>query len=127
MSEDEIKKRVAEAEQYAEEDKKRKESVETVNHAESIIYEMEKQLRENGDKLSEEDKTTVKAELEHLKSVKDSNDTEQLKKALEETSQKVYAIFGKIYQQTQGQPENNAPEAGTQNEDGSVNADFDVK
>lgn len=127
LSEDEIKKRVAEAEQYAEEDKKRKESVETVNHAESIIYEMEKQLRENGDKLSEEDKTTVKAELEHLKSVKDSNDTEQLKKALEETSQKVYAIFGKIYQQTQGQPENNAPEAGTQNEDGSVNADFDVK
>ena len=127
LSEDEIKKRVAEAEQYAEEDKKRKESVETVNHAESIIYEMEKQLRENGDKLSEEDKTTVKAELEHLKSVKDSNDTEQLKKALEETSQKVYAIFGKIYQQTQGQSENNAPEAGTQNEDGSVNADFDVK
>ena len=127
LSEDEIKKRVAEAEQYAEEDKKRKESVETVNHAESIIYEMEKQLRENGDKLSEEDKTTVKAELEHLKSVKDSNDTEQLKKALEETSQKVYAIFGKIYQQTQGQPDNNAPEAGTQNEDGSVNADFDVK
>lgn len=127
LSEDEIKKRVAEAEQYAEEDKKRKESVETVNHAESIIYEMEKQLRENGDKLSEEDKTTVKAELEHLKSVKDSNDTEQLKKALEETSQKVYAIFGKIYQQTQGQPDNNTPEAGTQNEDGSVNADFDVK
>ena len=127
LSEDEIKKRVAEAEQYAEEDKKRKESVETVNHAESIIYEMEKQLRENGDKLSEEDKTTVKAELEHLKSVKDSNDTEQLKKALEETSQKVYAIFGKIYQQTQGQPDNNTPEAGTQNDDGSVNADFDVK
>lgn len=127
LSEDEIKKRVAEAEQYAEEDKKRKESVETVNHAESIIYEMEKQLRENGDKLNEEDKTTVKAELEHLKSVKDSNDTEQLKKALEETSQKVYAIFGKIYQQTQGQPGSNAPEAGTQNEDGSVNADFDVK
>ena len=127
LSEDEIKKRVAEAEQYAEEDKKRKESVETVNHAEAIIYEMEKQLRENGDKLSEEDKTTVKAELEHLKSVKDSNDTEQLKKALEETSQKVYAIFGKIYQQTQGQPGSNAPEAGTQNEDGSVNADFDVK
>lgn len=127
LSEDEIKKRIAEAEQYAEEDKKRKESVETVNHAESIIYEMEKQLRENGDKLSEEDKTTVKAELEHLKSVKDSNDTEQLKKALEETSQKVYAIFGKIYQQTQGQPGSNAPEAGTQNEDGSVNADFDVK
>lgn len=127
LSEDEIKKRVAEAEQYAEEDKKRKESVETVNHAESIIYEMEKQLRENGDKLSEEDKTTVKAELEHLKSVKDSNDTEQLKKALEETSQKVYAIFGKIYQQTQGHPDNNTPEAGTQNEDGSVNADFDVK
>ena len=91
---------------------------------------MEKQLRENGDKLSEEDKTTVKAEIEHLKAVKESKDTEQIKKALEETSQKVYSIFGKIYQQaqqTQGQPTDNTAEPGTQNSDGSVNADFDVK
>lgn len=130
LSEEEIDKRVKEAEQYAEEDKKRKEGVEAINHAESLIYEMEKQLRENGDKLSEDDKTTVKAEIEHLKSVKESNDTEQIKKALEETSQKVYAIFGKIYQQAQqagGQAADNAAEAGTQNDDGSVNADFDVK
>ena len=126
LSEEEIKKRVAEAEQYAEQDKKRKEEVEAVNHAESLIYEMEKQLRENGDKLSEEDKTTVKAEIENLKNVKQTNDAEQIKKALEESSQKVYAIFGKLYQQSQG-GENNTPPAGTQNADGSVNADFDVK
>ena len=51
-----------EAEQFAEADKKRKEEVETLNHADSLIYEMEKQLKENGDKLSAEDKAAVQKE-----------------------------------------------------------------
>ncbi len=124
LSEEEIKKRVEEAEQYAEQDKKRKEEVETLNHADSLIYEMEKQLRENGDKLTEEDKTAVQAEVENLKNARQSNNVEKIKSTLEETTQKVYAIFGKIYQQAQGTPHADAP---VQNDDGSVNADFDVK
>lgn len=126
LSEEEIKKRVQEAEQYAEQDKKRKEEVETLNHADSLIYEMEKQLRENGDKLSEEDKSTVQAEVENLKSVRQTNDAAKIKSTLEETTQKVYAIFGKIYQQAQGAGAQ-ATDAPVQNDDGSVNADFDVK
>lgn len=126
LSEEEIKKRVQEAEQYAEQDKKRKEEVETLNHADSLIYEMEKQLRENGDKLSEEDKSTVQAEVENLKSVRQTNDAAKIKSTLEETTQKVYAIFGKIYQQAQGAGAQ-AADTPVQNDDGSVNADFDVK
>ncbi|MDY5730331.1 MAG: molecular chaperone DnaK [Eubacteriales bacterium] len=124
LSEEEINQRVAEAEQYAEQDKKRKEEVETMNHAESLVYEMEKQLKENGDKLSYEDKATVQAELEKVKQAKQSNDVATVKTAMEECTQKVYAIFGKLYQQAQGATPQENP---VQNDDGSVNADFDVK
>ena len=132
MSEEEIEQRVKEAEQFAEEDKKRKEEVEVVNQADSLIYEMEKQLRENGDKLSEEDKATVQSELEEFKKVKESGDAEQIKAAIEPLTQKVYQIFGKLYQQEGEQaapdmgqaPEGEAP---VENDDGTVNTDFDVE
>ena len=71
LTEEEINQRVKEAEQYAEQDKKRKEEVETLNHADSLIYEMEKQLRENGDKLSAEDKNTVQSEIDAFKKVRE--------------------------------------------------------
>ena len=130
MSEEEIEKRVKEAEQFAEEDKKRKEEVEVLNQADSLIYEMEKQLRENGDKLSEEDKATVQSELDEFKKVKETNDAEQIKTAIEPLTQKVYQIFGKIYQQEgeQAAPDmSGAQEGPVENEDGTVNTDFDVE
>ncbi len=130
MSEDEIQQRVREAEQYAEADKKKKEEVETLNRADQMIYEFEKQLRENGDKLSEEDKATVQREIDAFKKVREGNDPAAIKAAMEEMAQKVYAIFGKIYQQQgpgpeqPGQPEE--PRGGAQNDDGSVNGDGQV-
>ncbi len=133
MTEEEINQRVKEAEQYAEEDKKRKEEVEVANHADTVIYEFEKQLRENGEKLSAEDKATVETEIAEFKKVREGNDTEAIKSAMETMTQKVYAIFGKLYQQ-QGGPEGGAPDMGgaqpegpTQNDDGTVNTDYDVK
>jgi len=133
MSEDEIKQRVKEAEQYAEEDKKRKEEVETVNHADSLIYELEKQLHDNADKLSAEDKATVENEIAEFKKVRETNDVEKIKAATETMTQKVYQIFGKLYQQ-EGGPQGGAPDMGgaaegepTQNDDGTVNTDYDVK
>ncbi len=134
MSEEEIEARVKEAEQFAEDDRKRKEEVEVLNSADSLIYEMEKQLRENGDKLTEEDKATVQSELDEFKKVKETNDAEQIKAAIEPLTQKVYAIFGKIYQQ-EGAPQDGAPQDGAdmgqsgsvENEDGTVNTDFDVE
>jgi molecular chaperone DnaK len=132
LTEDEIKQRVKEAEQFAAEDKKRKEEVEVLNQADSLIYEMEKQLRENGDKLSAEDKATVQSELDAFKKVKETNDVAKIKAAIEPMTQKVYQIFGKIYQQQGAQ---SAPDMGQQgshqgpveNEDGTVNTDFDVE
>ena len=67
LSEEEIQARVKEAEQYAEQDKKRKEEVETLNRADSLSYDIEKQLKENGDKLSDEDKANVEQELKPLR------------------------------------------------------------
>ena len=129
LTEEEINQRVKEAEQYAEQDKKRKEEVETLNHADSMIYEMEKQLRENGDKLSSEDKETVQHEIDELKKVKEGGDAEAIKSKMEEMSQKIYAIFGKLYQQEGGQPGADAGNgAGPQvNDDGTIDADAEVK
>ncbi|MBE5788162.1 MAG: molecular chaperone DnaK [Clostridiales bacterium] len=130
LSEDEINQRVKEAEQYAEQDKKRKEEAETLNRADSLIYETEKTLRENGDKLSDEDKNTVQNEIDAFKKVREGNNTEEIKNALDAFTQKVYAIFGKIYQQqagAQGAPGNEGPQPGSTNDDGSVNADGSVE
>ena len=128
LTEEEINQRVNEAEQYAEQDKKRKEEVETLNHADSMIYEMEKQLRENGDKLSAEDKATVESEIANFKKVREGNNAEEIKNAMDAFTQKVYAIFGKLYQQQGGEQGANPeqPQAGTQNADGTYEADGDV-
>ena len=130
LTEEEINQRVKEAEQYAEQDKKRKEEVETLNHADSLIYEMEKQLRENGDKLSAEDKNTVQSEIDAFKKVREGGKADEIKNAMEGFTQKVYAIFGKLYQQQGGEgqvPPENGPTAGSTNPDGTVNTERDVR
>ena len=130
LTEEEINQRVKEAEQYAEEDKKRREEVETLNHADSLIYETEKTMRENADKLSDEDKNAVQSEIDSFKKIREGNNASEIKNAMEGFTQKVYQIFGKIYQQQAGEqgPMGDAqPEAGTTNDDGSVNADGSVE
>ena len=132
LSEDEINQRVQEAEQYAEQDKKRKEEAETLNRADSLIYETEKQLRDNADKLSDEDKNTLQTEVDAFKKIREGGNVDEIKNAEEGFTQKVYAIFGKIYQQTQGAGQ--GPDAGAgnnagnngMNPDGTINADGEV-
>ncbi len=133
LSEEEIEQRIKEAEQFAEEDKRKKDEVETLNRADSMIFEIEKQLRELGDKLTEEDKATVQTELDAFKKVREGANADEIKAAQEPFTQKVYAVFGKIYQQQGG--ENPDPNAHTQPDgepqahgpEGSVDADYDVK
>ena len=130
LTEEEINQRVKEAEQYAEEDKKRKEEVETLNHADSLIYETEKTLRDNGDKLSEEDKSAVQHEIDDFKKIREGNNAAEIKNAMEGFTQKVYQIFGKLYQQQAGEqqgPMGGQPGPGSMNDDGSVNADGSVE
>ncbi|WP_102411187.1 molecular chaperone DnaK [Beduinella massiliensis] len=132
LTEDEINQRVKEAEQFAAEDKKKKEEVETLNRADSMVFEVEKQLKDLGDKLTDEDKATVQSELDAFKKVRESNDVEQIKAAQETFTQKVYEIFGKIYQQQQqsaGQPGPDAgagAQGGADTQDGHVDTDYDV-
>ena len=128
LTEEEINQRVKEAEQFAEQDKKRKEEVETLNHADTLIYEIEKQLRENGEKLSDEDKNTIQSEIDAFKKVREGGKADEIKAAMDGFTQKVYAIFGKLYQQQGGAaPEQNGPAAGSTNPDGTVNTEGDVK
>ncbi len=131
LSEEEINQRVKEAEQFAEQDKKRREEVETLNRADSLIYETEKTLRDNGDKLSDEDKNTVQNEIDAFKKIREGNNADEIKNAMETFTQKVYAVFGKLYQQqagAEGNPmDNGGPQPGSTNDDGSVNADGSVE
>ncbi len=125
MTEDEINQRVKEAEQFAEQDKKKKEEIETFNRADSLIYEFEKQLRDNGDKLSSEDKATVQNEIDAFRKVREGNNAEEIKSAMETMTQKVYSIFGKIYQQQGGQ-QPGPDQGGASYGDGSVDGDGSV-
>ena len=101
LSEDEIKKAVREAEQFANEDKERKEEAETRNHADSLVYSTEKTLKELGDKLSAEDKAKVEAEAKAVQDALKGNDMAAIEAASEKLTEVSYEVFGKIYQQTQ--------------------------
>ena len=101
LSEDEIKSAVREAEQYASEDKERKEEVETRNHADSLVYSTEKTLKELGDKISADDKAKVEEEVAALKKTLEGTDTAAIKSATEKLTEVSYDAFGKIYQQAQ--------------------------
>ncbi len=109
LSEEDIDRAVKEAEKYAEEDKKRKEEVETRNNAESMVYQSEKTLGEIGDKIDEADKASVQAEIDKVKEVLKGTDTEAIKTATENLQQAFYKVSEKMYQQAnpqgaQGQP-----------------------
>ena len=125
MSQEDIDKAVREAEQFAEEDRKFKELVETKNQAESMVSQTEKILSDAGDKISEDDKAAVRAEAEALKASISSNDVETIKAALDKFQKKFYEVSEKLYKAAGA--DMGADAAGSQNEDGSFNADFTEK
>lgn len=127
LSKDDIDKAVKEAEKYEQEDKKRKEEVETRNQADSLVYQTEKSLNELRDKLSSEDKQKIEGELNHLKEALKGTDIESIKSATEQLTKVFYDISAKVYQDVGGQ---GAPGAenftGAQDEDGTIHADYKV-
>ena len=135
LSEDEIKKAVREAEQFANEDKERKEEVETRNHADSMVYSTEKTLKELGDKLSADDKAKVEAEVKAVQEALKGTDTATIKAASEKLTEVSYEVFGKIYQQAQQEAaanggagfDPNAANGGAQHgDDNVVDAEYEV-
>ena len=112
MSKEDIDKAVKDAERFAEEDKKRKEELDTKNAADQMVYESEKLLNDNGDKLSEEDKSSISAAVDSLKEALKGNDMNLVKSRQEELQKKFYEISERMYQAAAQQGQNGAPGAG---------------
>ena len=127
MSKEDIDKAVKDAEKYAEEDRKLKELVEAKNKAEAYILQTDKTLNEMGDKVSEDEKKEVRDELENLKKAVETNDVDNIKKATEDFEKKFYALSEKLYKNAGAQEQGQGPEPGSQNDDGTFNADYTEK
>ena len=105
LSEDEIDKAVKEAQQYEAEDKKRKEAVDAKNGLDGLIFQIEKTLKDSGDKISAEDKAKLEDAVKEAKTELESNDTDRIKAATEKLSKEAQDVFAKLYQQAQGAQE----------------------
>ncbi len=103
MSKEDVDKAVREAEQFAAEDAKRKDEVDTRNQADQMVYQTEKTLEEMGDKLDSSDKAGVQSALEKLKETMKGSDTQAIKNATEELTKAFYAVSEKLYSQAGGQ------------------------
>lgn len=99
MSKDDIDKAVKEAEQYAEEDKKRREQVDTKNEAENLVFQCEKALGEIGDKISEDEKSAIQAKCADLKSAVSADNFDEIKAKKDDLQKAFYDLSAKLYQQ----------------------------
>ena len=124
LSKEDIDKAVKEAEQYAAEDKARREEVDTHNNADQVIYQTEKTLSELGDKIDAGDKANVEAALNELKEKNKGTDVNAIKDATDKVQKAFYAISEKLYQQQAPQGDPNAA-YGAPHDDGVVDADFE--
>ena len=113
MSKDDIERAVKEAEQYAAEDARIKESVETRNTADQMVYQAEKTLGEMGDKIPEGDKASVQTAIDKLKETLKGEDTAAIKADTEALQQAFFAVSEKLYQQAGG-PQAGGPDMGGQ-------------
>lgn len=127
MSKEDIEKAVKEAEQFAEQDKKQKEAVDTRNEAEQLVYQSEKIISENGDKFSEADKNDVQQKVDALKEALKGEDIEAIKSKKEELTQSFYKVSEELYKQAaaQAQAQQGADGAQGANTQGGANKDDD--
>ena len=130
MSKEDIDKAVKAAEQFAEEDKKHREEVETKNKAENLCYQAEKLVNESGDKLEEADKTEVNNKVAALKTTMQNGTVEEIKSGMDELQKAIYAVSEKLYKASAPQQGEQAapganPQQGGQNPNGDVyDADY---
>ncbi|MBP1580251.1 MAG: molecular chaperone DnaK [Oscillospiraceae bacterium] len=122
MSKDDIDKAVKEAEQFAAEDKKRKEEVDVRNEADQMVYQIEKSMTDFGDKVTEDDKAKVQPKLDALKEALKGTDIEAIKTAKDELQKEFYEVAGKIYQ-AQGAAAGAADGAAPQQDNGPVDGE----
>jgi molecular chaperone DnaK len=99
LSKDEVDRMMKDAESHAEEDRKRREEIETRNHADQAVYAAEKMVQDMGDKLGASDKSAVEAAIESLKSAVNANDTAAMKRAMEQLTQVQHKAAEALYKQ----------------------------
>ena len=133
LSDADIDKAVKEAEQYAEQDKKRKEEVEVRNNADSIVYQTEKAIEELGSKIDAGDKSTLEGKISAVKEALKGTDSDAIKAATDDLANTSMNIFGKVYQSAQGaagaqgaDPNMGAGASSAKPDDDVVDADYEV-
>ena len=130
MNKDDVERAVKEAEQYAAEDKKRREAIDTRNNADQIVYQTEKTVKDLGDKISAEDKATIEKKTDAVKEALKGTDDEMIKAATDDLAKVSMEVFGKVYQSNAGASSAAGPDmggaagAGAAPDDGVVDADY---
>ena len=126
LSQEDIEKAVKEAEQFSEEDKKRREEVDVRNGADQMVYQTEKTLADLGDKISAEEKAGIQAEVDKLKETLKGTDTEAIKAQTEAVTKKFYEVSERLYKDAapQGDPNGAAGGAAPGGDDNVVDADY---
>ena len=129
LSDADIEKAVKEAEQYAEEDKKKKKEAEVRNNADSTIYSCEKTLKELGDKVAADEKAKIEAEIENTKKALEGTDINAIEEATKKLMEASYSIAEKLYQQVAADQQAAGATTGaetTDNKENVVDADYNV-
>ena len=130
ISEAEIEKMVNDSKKNEQKDKEKREQIDMINQSEHLLYETEKNIKENDDKLTDEDKSLLNERLDSLKKAKDSGNVSDMKKALEELNNAWSQIAPKLYQSAEqsppGAPDTPEPPKKGKNKDEIEDADFEV-
>jgi len=138
LTKEEIQKKVKEAEQYAEEDKKMKEKIELRNQADTLIYSVEKTMKESEDKISEDEKNKITEEIKDLRKALEEDDVDNMKSGIEKLTTSSHKLAEEIYKKASAQSEqqetkkdnNEGEQSKTQEEKGEekvVDADYEVE
>jgi len=126
LSQEEIEKMEKEAKEHEAEDRKKKELIEVRNQADAVIYSVEKSLREFGDRVTQEERGAIENALTSLKKVKDGNDTEAIKKAIEEVQKASYKLAEEMYKKTEEGKKEEKKEEPKKEEEPPQEAEYEV-
>ena len=125
LGKEEIDRMVKDAERFAAQDTKRKEEVETINHADNLIYTTEKSLRDYGDKISQQERGEIESSINDLKQAIKDKHIDRIKKSMEGLTQVSHKLAEAIYRQTSRKPETEKPEAGSGAKEKVVDAEYE--
>jgi len=125
LGKEEIDRMVKDAERFAAQDAKRKEEVETINHADNLIYTTEKSLRDYGDKIGQQERGEIESSINDLKQAIKDKHIDRIKKSMEGLTQVSHKLAEAIYRQTSRKPETEKPEAGSGAKEKVVDAEYE--